>query len=252
VGLRDDPSVLLKRITAAQRLGRYLEIDQESTNAIHDPKGPPTTTSTSVPSGSPHQVLIDQTDITHESRENLGTQINVLTTTKYTKAQARQPGQHKEWIANRQLMQKTLRPTETRTREVKTASLSSKDDVAITGVETPLEEGFQEDGMTSSRRVDDGVDNGRSSSSVIGGDADTEYNSVHYTAEHPHKRRRLRVRDVTAPDAEDADKEEAAARIDSNCCIDDDVMSASNVVHATRTRTGAKRTLGQGAAHGSR
>jgi hypothetical protein len=242
--------VLLGRRAAAQLSDRYIEIDQENSNVLLDTTGPTTTTSTNVSSGSPHQDS-DQADIMQERGENIGTQIQMLTTTTYTKAQARQPGQHKEWIANRQLMQKTLRPTETRTREVKTASLSSKDDVAITGVETPLEEGFQEDGLTSSRRVDDGVDNGRSSSSVIGGDADTEYR-VHYIAEHPHKRRRLRVRDVTAQDAEDADKEEAAARIDSNCCTDDNVMSASNVVHATRPRTGAKRTLGQGAAHGSR
>jgi hypothetical protein len=75
--------------------------------------------------------------------------------------------------------------------------------------------------MTPSRRVDDGEDNGRSCTPDIGERiVGTGHNTVHYIAEQPHKRLRLQARDVTAPDdAEDADKEEAAVRIYSSCCI---------------------------------
>ena len=49
--------------------------------------------------------------------------------------------------------------------------------------------------------------------------------------------RRLRDRDVTAPDAEEADEEGPAARIDSSRCIHDDFNSDGNTSHVARTRT---------------
>ena len=75
---------------------------------------------------------------------------------------------------------------------------------------------------------------------------------VQDSTEQTYKRRRLRNRDVTAPDAEEADEEGAAARIDSSCCIHDDVNSDGNTSHGARTRTAGRRTLGQGDAPGSR
>ena len=57
---------------------------------------------------------------------------------------------------------------------------------------------------------------------------------------------------MTAPDAEEADEEGPAARIDSSCCIHDDVNSDGNTSHVARTRTHGRRTLGQGDAPGSR
>jgi len=72
------------------------------------------------------------------------------------------------------------------------------------------------------------------------------------TTEQTYKRRRLRDRDVTAPDAEEADEEGPAARIDSSRCIHDDVNSDGNTSHGARTRTAGRRTLGQGDAPGSR
>ena len=134
-----------------------------------------------------------------------------------TQDQVRGSGQHrdyaKERMKTRLSKQLSLRPTETRTRGTKATSLLSTDDVAITGVETPLEERSQ-DGTTSSRRVDDVVDNGRSSTPVIGEwEARTDQRIAQDTTEQTYKRRRLRDRDVTAPDAEDADEEGAAARI---------------------------------------
>ena len=107
--------------------------------------------------------------------------------------------------------------------------------------------------MTSSRRVDDGVDNGRSSTPVIGEwEAGTDQRTAQDTTEQTYKRRRLRDRDVTAPDAEEADEAAPAARIDSSCCIHDDVISDSNTSHVARARTDGRRTLGQGDAPGSR
>ena len=145
------------------------------------------------------------------------------------------------------MLQQTLRPTETRARGIRAVSLSS-DDVAISGVEPPLEEGTQGDNLNSRRRVDDGADNGRSSSPDIGGwEAGTGHNTVHYTMEYPHKRRRLRTRDAAAPEAVDTGMTEAAIRIaSSSCCIDGDVVSECNVNHSARIRTDARRHLGQG------
>ena len=58
--------------------------------------------------------------------------------------------------------------------------------------------------MTTSRRVDDGVDNGRSSTTDISEwEAGTEQLTVQDTLARSHKTRRLRYRDVTAPDAEE-------------------------------------------------
>ena len=85
--------------------------------------------------------------------------------------------------------QPTLRPTETRTIGFKSTSLLSTDDVAISGVETPLEKRSQDDGTTSSRRVDDGVDNGRSSTTDIGEwEVGTLHRTVQDTTEQTYKR----------------------------------------------------------------
>ena len=96
--------------------------------------------------------------------------------------------------------------------------------------------------------MDDGADNGRSSSPDIGGwEAGTGHNTVHYTMEYPHKRRRIRERESAAPDAEDTGMPEAATRrASSSCRIDADVVSEFNVDHEARTRTDAWRHLGQG------
>ena len=72
------------------------------------------------------------------------------------------------------------------------------------------------------------------------------------TTEQTYKRRRLRDRDFTAPDAEEADEEGPAARIDSSRCIHDDVNTDGNTSHGARTQTHGRRTLGQGDAPGSR
>ena len=152
-------------------------------------------------------------------------------------------------MKNRQTRQTPLRPTETRTRGITSASLSSQaDDVAISGIEPPLEEESRDDGVTTSRRVDDGVDNGRSSTTDIREwEAGTEQSMVQDTTAMAHKTRRLRDRDVTAPDAEEAD----IARIDSSRCIYDDVISDSSRRVAC-TRTDGERTPEQGDAPGSR
>ena len=170
-----------------------------------------------------------------------------------TQDQVRGSGQHrdnaKERMKNRQTRQTPLRPTETRTRGITSASLSSQaDDVAISGIEPPLEEESRDDGVTTSRRVDDGVDNGRSSTTDIREwDAGTEQSMVQDTTARAHKTRLLRDRDVTAPDAEEAD----IARIDSSRCIYDDVISDSSRRVAC-TRTDGERTPEQGDAPGSR
>ena len=173
-----------------------------------------------------------------------------------TQAQIRGSGQHRDYAKERTKTrlskQLSLRPTATRTRGTTATLLLSTDDVAITGVETPLEERSQ-DGTTSSRRVDDVVDNGRSSTPVIGEwEAGTDQRIAQDTTEQTYKRRRLRDRDVTAPDAEEADEEGPAARIDSSRCIHDDVNSDGNTSHGARTRTHGRRTLGQGDAPRSR
>jgi hypothetical protein len=94
--------------------------------------------------------------------------------------------------------------------------------------------------MNPSRRVDDGADNGRSSSLDIGGrEPGTGHNTVHHILEQPYRRRRLRGWDVVAPEAVDADKLEEAARIDSCCCTTDDVVSDCNISHVASTRTNA-------------
>ena len=101
--------------------------------------------------------------------------------------------------------------------------------------------------------MDDGVDNGRSSTPVIGEwEAGTDQRMVQDTTEQTYKRRRLRDRDVTAPDAEEADEEGPAARIDSSRCIHDDVISDGTTSHVARTRTAGRRTPGQGDAPRSR
>jgi hypothetical protein len=121
--------------------------------------------------------------------------------------------------------------------------------VAKSGVEPPLEERSRDDVMSSSRRVDDGVDYGRSSTTDIGErEAGSEQRTVHDTTERTHKRRRLRDRDVTAPDAQEA----AVTRIDSSRCIHDDVISDSNSRHVARTRNDGRSTPEQGDAPGSR
>ena len=56
--------------------------------------------------------------------------------------------------------------------------------------------------------MDDGVDNGRSSTTDIGEwEAGIDQRIVQDTTEQTYKRRRFRDRDVTAPDAEEADEE---------------------------------------------
>ncbi len=185
------------RTAEAQRLGRYVELELEESTA-------------------------------NRCSNTLSEYLPIITTTHTEQdihAQARGPGKHidyaEEGMTNRQLNQPTLRPTETRSRGVRAASLSSDND-AMSGVEPPLEEGSQDDGMNPRRRVDDGADNGRSSSPDIGGREDgTGHNTVHYTAEYPHKQRRLRGRDVAAPDAVYAGKMGAAARLASSCCSTD-------------------------------
>ena len=102
--------------------------------------------------------------------------------------------------------------------------------------------------MTTRRRVDDGVDNRRSSTiDIREWEAGTEQRTVQDTTARSHKKRRLRDRDVTAPDAEEAN----AARIDSSRCIYDDVISDSSRRVAC-TRTDGERTPEQGDAPGSR
>ena len=101
--------------------------------------------------------------------------------------------------------------------------------------------------------MDDGDDNGKSSTPVIGeGEVGTDQRMVQDTTEQTYKRRRLRDRDVTAPDAEEADEEGAAARIDSSRCFHDDVISDGDTSHAARTQTDGRRTLGQSDVPGSR
>ena len=101
--------------------------------------------------------------------------------------------------------------------------------------------------------MNDGVDNGRSSTTDIGEwEAGTDQRIVQDTTEQTYKRRWLRDRDLMDPDAEEADEEGAAARIDSSRCIHDDVISDGNTSHAARTRADGRRTLGQGDAPGSR
>ena len=96
--------------------------------------------------------------------------------------------------------------------------------------------------------MDDGVDNGRSSTTDIREwEAGTEQSTVQDTTARTQQARRLRDRDVTAPDAEEAD----TARIDSSRCIYDDVISDSSKRVAC-TRTDGERTLEQGDAPGSR
>ena len=103
-------------------------------------------------------------------------------------------------MTTRQLLQQPLRLTATRARGIRAVTLSLID-VAISGVEPPLEEGSQEDELNTRRRVDDGADNGRSSSPDIGGrEAGSGHNSDYYTMEFPHKRRRLRERETAAPE----------------------------------------------------
>ena len=53
---------------------------------------------------------------------------------------------------------------------------------------------------------------------------------------------------MTAPDAEEADEEGVAARIDRSRCIHDGVISDGDTSHVARTRTDGRRTLGQGEA----
>ena len=60
-------------------------------------------------------------------------------------------------LINRHLLQQPLRLTETRARGFNAVTLSL-DDVAISGVEPPLEEGTQDE-LNPRRRVDDGADN---------------------------------------------------------------------------------------------
>jgi hypothetical protein len=104
--------------------------------------------------------------------------------------------------------------------------------------------------MNPRRRVDDGDDNGRSSSPDFGGQ---EAGTGHYTAEYPHKRRRLRRHPLAAPDEVDAGKTEAAAWIaSSSCCIDGDVVSDCHVSHAALIRTDVRSNTGQGDAYESR
>jgi hypothetical protein len=147
-------------------------------------------------------------------------------------------------MTTRQLLQQPLRLTETRARGIRAVTLSLID-VAISGVEPPLEEGSQEDELNTRRRVDDGADNGRSSSPDIGGrEAGTGHNTVLYTMESPHKRRRLRERAAAAPEAMDTGVE--ATWRASSSCIDADVVSECNVDHGARTRTEARRRLGRG------
>jgi hypothetical protein len=209
------------RIATAQRLGRYVEIEQEST-------------------------ALCSTTIT----DDLSTTTTTHMDTPGTHQQAQGPDRHTDQTeagkTTRQLVQQPLRPTGTRARGIRAISLSLID-VAISGVEPPLEEGSQGEKLNTRRRVDDGADYGRSSSPDIGGrEAGTGHNTVHYTMEYPHKRRRLREREAAAPEAMDTGAEAAAWIASSSCRIDVDVVSECNVDHDARTRTDARRHLGQG------
>ena len=93
--------------------------------------------------------------------------------------------------------------------------------------------------------MDDGADNGRSSSPDIGGrEAGTGHNTVLYTMEFPHKRRRLREREAAAPDMDTG--AEATRRASSSSSIDVDVYPEYNVYHDARKRTDVRRRLGRG------
>jgi len=206
-------------ISAAQRLGRYVELEMESTN-----QSPTTnfeyrsTSTTSRMEQGTHQqaqgpdIIIDLTEA---------------------------------GMTTRQLLQQPLRLTATRARGIRAVTLSLID-VAISGVEPPLEEGSPDDDLNTRRRVDDGADNGRSSSPDIGGrEAGSGHNSDYYTMEFPHKRRRLRERETAAPEATDTGAE-TTSRASSSCSIDVDVFSECNIDHDAQIRTGTRRRLGRG------
>jgi hypothetical protein len=159
-GLQIPTTSIRARIAKAQLLGRYVELDLEESTANRC------------------STILS---------EYLPTLKTAQTEEWDTHGKARGPGKHidytEEGTTNRQLKQPTLRPTENWTRGVRAVSLSS-DDVAISGVEPPLEEGSQDDDKNPRRRVDNGADNGRSSSPDIGGrKAGTGHNTTYYTAE---------------------------------------------------------------------